>query len=196
MKLIAPVTAGLLLLTGCNTTKDAARSKILIDVDKLARTGKLEIQSPKDVDLRNIRVVKKGEDYEVSIGQYQAVVSMVAVESAKAEIEANRTTITEVIAAFKFLAEKAAASQGVPQTAPVAPAPAPATKAPMPTMPFQSVPFTPPEGGIMNAPNFPPGMLYGTPPTQSQPYWNGPQQGFTWTNGTLVITNFLITPAL
>lgn len=190
MKLIAPIIAGLLLLTGCNTTKDAARSKILIDVDKLARTGKLEIQSPKDVDLRDIRVVKKGEDYEVSIGQYQAVVSMVAVESAKAEVESNRSTISEVIAAFKFLAEKAAASQGVPQTAPAA---APATKAPMPTMPFQSVPFTPPEGGVMNLPNFPPGMLYGTPP-QTQPY--GPQQGFTWMNGALVITNLLTTPAL
>lgn len=176
MKRILTLT-GLLLLTGCNTTKDAARSTIEIDIDKLARTGKLEIQSPKDVDLRDIRVVKKGEDYEVSIGQYQAVVSKAAIESAKAELEANRSTISEVIAAFKFLADKAAASQGVPQTAPVAPAPAPATKAPMPTMPFQSIPFTPPESGTMNVPNFPPGM--------SIPLWQG-----------LVTTNFLLTPAL
>ena len=177
MKRITPLIAGLLLLTGCNTTKDAARSTIEIDVDKLARTGKLEIQSPKDVDLRDIRVVKKGEDYEVSIGQYQAVVSKAAIESAKAELEANRATISEVVGLIKLLAEKAAASQGVPQTAP----PAPATKAPMPTM----LPSTPPEGGVMNVPNFPPGMLYGTPPNQSIPLWQG-----------LVITNFLLTPAL
>lgn len=178
MKTLALI-AGLLLLTGCNTTKDAARSTIEIDVDKLARTGKLEIQSPKDVDLRDIRVVKKGEDYEVSIGQYQAVVSKAAIESAKAELEANRSTIAEVVGLIKLLAEKAAASQGVPQTAP----PAPATKAPMPMM----LPSTPPEGGVMNVPNFPPGMLYGTPPNQ----------GFTWQNGTLVITNStLTTPAL
>lgn len=173
MKRITPLIAGLLLLTGCNTTKDAARSTIEIDVDKLARTGKLEIQSPKDVDLRDIRVVKKGEDYEVSIGQYQAVVSKAAIESAKAEVEANRSTIAEVVGLIKLLAEKAAASQGVPQTA----LPAPATKAPMPTMPFQSMPFTPPESGTTNVPNFPPGM--------SIPLWQG-----------LVITNFLLTPAL
>ena len=176
MKRITPLIASLLLLTGCNTTKDAARSTIEIDVDKLARTGKLEIQSPKDVDLRDIRVVKKGEDYEVSIGQYQAVVSKAAIESAKAEVEANRSTIAEVVGLIKLLAEKAAASQGVPQTA----LPAPATKAPMPT-----VPFTPPESGMIPAPNLPPGMLY-TPPNQSIPLWQG-----------LVITNFLLTtPAL
>ena len=104
-----------MMATGCNTTKDASRSTIEIDVDKLARTGKLEIQSPKDVDLRDIRVVKKGEDYEVSIGQYQAVVSKAAIESAKAEVEANRSTIAEVVGLIKLLAEKAAASQGVPQ---------------------------------------------------------------------------------
>lgn len=176
MKMTLALVAGLLLLTGCNTTKDAARSTIEIDVDKLARTGKLEIQSPKDVDLRDIRVTKKGEDYEVSIGQYQAVVSKAAIESAKAEVEANRSTIAEVVGLIKLLAEKAAASQGVPQTAPAAPAPA--TKAQMPTMPFNAVPFTPPESGTILLPNFPPGMLYGTPP---QVTTNG---GLIWYNST------------
>lgn len=106
----------LAVCAGCNTTKDAARSRIEIDVDKLARTGRLEIQSPKDVDLRDIRVTKSGDDYDVSIGQYRAVVSVAAVESAKAEVEANRSTIAEVVSLVKLLAEKAAASQGVPQS--------------------------------------------------------------------------------
>jgi hypothetical protein len=111
----AIMLASAILFTGCNTTKDASRSTIEIDVDKLARTGKLEIQSPKDVDLRDIKVVKNGDDYEVSIGQYQAVVSKAAIESANAEIEANRSTIADVVSLIKLLAEKAAASQGVPQ---------------------------------------------------------------------------------
>lgn len=107
--------AAMILSAGCNTTRDASRSTIEIDIDKIARTGKLEIRSPKDVDLRDIHVTKSGENYEVSIGQYQAVVSKAAIESAKAEVEANRSTLSEFVSLIKLLAEKAAASQGVPQ---------------------------------------------------------------------------------
>ncbi len=110
------------VMLGCSATKQAARSEIELDINRLAETGKLSIRSPKDVDLSDIRVIKNGSNYTVTIGRYRAVVSEAAVEAGKAEVAARQATYSELIGMVRVLAEKAAASQGVPM-APSGPAP-------------------------------------------------------------------------
>jgi hypothetical protein len=99
---------------GCATSKTASRSEIELDVDRLQATGKLVIKSPKDVDLQDIRVTKRGSDYSVTIGHWRAVVSAAAIEGAKADAAARQEMNAELVGMVRLLAEKAAASQGVP----------------------------------------------------------------------------------
>lgn len=108
----------------CSSTRDATRSRIELDIDRLAATGKLVITSPKDVDLQDIRVSRAGTNYSVTIGKYQAHVNRAAVDAAIAEAQSRSATLTELIGMFRVLAEKAAASQGVPMGS-AAPAPVP-----------------------------------------------------------------------
>lgn len=114
MKKYLPIL--LAALCGCSSTRDATRSRIELDIDRLASTGKLVITSPKDVDLQDIRVSKSGSNYLVTIGKYQAHVNRAAVDAAIAESQSRNATLTELIGMFRVLAEKAAASQGVPMS--------------------------------------------------------------------------------
>lgn len=119
MKSLIPLLA-VAIVAGCSTTRQNARSEIELDIDRLAATGKLSIKSPKDVDLEGIKVVKKDGNYSVTIDKYRAVVSASAMESARAEVEARKATYADLIEMMRFLADKAAASQGVQSTAPAA----------------------------------------------------------------------------
>ena len=105
-----------LFISGCHTTRDAARSEIEVDIRKLEQTGKLSIKSPKDVDLKDIVVTRRGTDYDLRIGSYRAVVSQAALEAAVEEVRGRNATWARLAGTIEFLADKAAASQGVPQT--------------------------------------------------------------------------------
>lgn len=114
LNLLGLMMAAALLFAGCSSTRDAARSRIELDIDRLAATGKLVITSPKDVDVQGIRVSRNGTNYLVTIDKYQAHVNRAAVDAAIAEAQSRSATLTELIGMFRVLAEKAAASQGVP----------------------------------------------------------------------------------
>ena len=101
---------------GCHTARDATRSEIDFDLNKLERTGHLAIRSPKDSELVDLWFAKTGTNYVFSIGKYKAVVSAASVEAARSESEFRAMTWNRVMNSLDLLAEKAAASQGVPQT--------------------------------------------------------------------------------
>lgn len=123
---------------GCSSTKTAIQSEVEFDIDRLARTGKLRVQSPKDLDLENVRVTKSGTNYTVSIGRCRAVVSSAAVSAAIADSQTSAQQWADAMELMKFLANKAAASQGVAQSD------LPVRGQPIPSGPQSGADFQPP----------------------------------------------------
>lgn len=105
-----------IVASGCHTTRDASRSEIELDIEKLEKTGKLSIKSPKDVELQDISVTRREGQFDLRIGSYRAVVSQAALLAAVEEVRGRNATWARMAGTIEFLADKAAASQGVPQT--------------------------------------------------------------------------------
>lgn len=118
MKIASSIAIVLLLFvaSACHTTRDAARSEIDFDLNKIEQTGHLVIRSPKDSELIDLKFSKTGTNYMLSIGKYRAIVSEAAVEAARAEVDARHMTYAGMMRLMEFMADKAGATRGLPQT--------------------------------------------------------------------------------